>query len=124
MKLKAADVQKMIGVEDDAIICHGYAPMMGDHERLTFDVFFRDGKLIRVGYNFEGVTREVWVSEFFQASFFKSNIKRWYEDTCNQKLLALMKTFDEYGLCTTPGGRLPAEVPSIEGVNPTVFGDD
>jgi hypothetical protein len=118
-KLRALEVQKMLGVKDEEIICHGYSPTNDMNYRLTYDIWFKDGKLIKAGYRLDGTVEELYQSERFESDFFFDNIKRWYKDTVNPKLLALMQTFNN-GLSTTPGGFIPTCLPDITTTKPNV----
>jgi hypothetical protein len=116
-KLSVKQVQEMIGVEDDVIICHGYSFDIGGSERLTYDVWFNEGKLFRAGYDINGNVKEFESAEHFESYFFLRNVKRWYEATVHPMLSTLIRTFG--GLIpTTPGGHMPSSLPNTNGLSP------
>jgi hypothetical protein len=81
--LTAVEVQKLIDITDMEIIAHGYT-----FGRKTIDIYFDKGQLIRMEEN-----KENKCSEFFDYSFFIDDVKRFYINTTNAKLIELFETF-------------------------------
>jgi lipopolysaccharide biosynthesis glycosyltransferase len=89
--LSAKQVQEMIGVEDLDIIAHGYTL-----ERNTLDIWFENGTIVRHESNHrKNMVNEVG-EDFFNIDFFFSDVKRWYAEKFNPKLLTLIRTFSQY----------------------------
>lgn len=104
MKLSAKIVQEMLGVADDVIIAHGYT-----FDRMTVDVYFQNGNLVRDERNFGDDSVNCLESTDFEPSYFMNQIKRWYlgnqepDKGLNSKLQGLFETFGN-PLPTTLGG--------------------
>lgn len=88
--LSAQQVQDMLGVDDYVVIAHGYT-----FERNTLDIWFEKGCIIRSETRLGSTINETG-EEFFNADFFFTNVKRWYADRFNTKLLTLIRTFSQY----------------------------
>ncbi len=96
--LSAVEVQEMLGVQDEVIICHGYS-----FERDTLDICFRTGHVVRITEKRVSDTIVEDMDYNFRPDFFHDGVKRWYADSVHPKLQELFTTFGNR-LPTTPGG--------------------
>lgn len=85
--LPASLIQEWLGVEDGDVIAHGYT-----FDRDTVDVFFEDGKLVRYDTPYDKKPK-ITESFEFDAAMLHNQIKRWYRNKTNPRLVVLMNTF-------------------------------
>lgn len=83
----AQSIQIMLNVSDYETIAHGY-----DMERLTLDIWFQDGQVIKQYKRLDDIVKTEKF-EYFDWSELNMNVKRWYRDRTNTKLVELINTF-------------------------------
>jgi len=88
-KLTALEVQQMLGVADYENIAHGYT-----YNRDTLDIYFQDGKIVRQVSDVDGILLYENISCVFEIDFFTTDVKRWYKNRTNSKLIQLFETFN------------------------------
>lgn len=98
--MKAIELQKILGVEDNQIILYGYT-----YNRSTVEIYFESGKLIRVTKDLD-VIEKVIASEDVTCNLLFSEIKRFYSNGTNPKFRNLSEIFRDFGLCETKGGKV------------------
>lgn len=95
-RLSAKQVQKLLNVEDGEIIAYGY-----NFDRNSVRIFFRNGFLYKEIFctikDREEILTTHQAYEFDPEMFFK-DIKRFYENKTNFKLIELFNTFYPGGL--------------------------
>lgn len=113
-KLKAVQVQYMLGASDLTLLAFGYT-----FDRNTLYVYFDGGKLVRLETKYGHPEPQFvdWrASEFFDPSYLKDNVKRWYVGLDQNLNIAgkhlnvpLRNLFETFGssLPTTPEGSYP-----------------
>lgn len=102
MKLLATEIQRILNVPDynydsNNIIAYGYT-----FYRDTIEIYFEKGLLVRETSDRDKLLKRE-TSEYFEPTWFQ--IKRFYVERTNKKLIDLFKTFNECGLPLTTGGK-------------------